>query len=474
MQQQRCKCKMIVAGGEACHGWNMFQPVSLPLWLFVLILLFAAVTFASHFLFPSVRWFFRKRAERLVERLNTRLQRPIEPFKLARRHDMIQRLIYDPQVTEAIVDHARSNGVPENVAFEKAKDYAREIVPSFSATAYFTFGMRAARWLSRSFYRIRLGTFDRSIVDTIDPDAAVVFVMNHRSNMDYVLVTYLVSQASAMSYAVGEWARVWPLSVMIRSMGAYFIRRKNRSALYRRVLARYVQMAVQGGVTQAFFPEGGLSLNGKVGAPKLGILSYIVSDFEPGARDVIFVPVAINYDRVLEDRFLIAADEAGVRKFRPPIGIMVMAVLRHLKLRILRRFDGLGTASVSFGEPLSLSAFLQNGDSAPTEAVAAELMVRVRQVVPIVPVPLVSMALLAGHGSRADVMIAVQNLLHQMQARGVKLPDRDLADLVTSGIDNLILRKIVLEDGDRLVVAQEAHPKLSYYANSIAHHLGES
>ena len=186
----------------------MFQPVSLPLWLLVLILLFAAVTFASHFLFPSVRWFFRKRAERLVSRMNERLRRPVEPFKLARRHDTIQRLIYDPAVVEAVVEHARENKVPENVAFEKARDYAREIVPSFSATAYFTIGMRLARWLSRSLYRIRLGSFDRKGLDEVDPDAAVVFVMNHRSNMDYVLVTYLVSQTSTLTYAVGEWARV--------------------------------------------------------------------------------------------------------------------------------------------------------------------------------------------------------------------------------------------------------------------------
>ena len=42
-------------------------------------------------------------------------------------------------------------------------------------------------------------------------------------------------------------------------MGGYFIRRGSRNALYRRVLARYVQMATEEGTTQAMFPEGGLS-----------------------------------------------------------------------------------------------------------------------------------------------------------------------------------------------------------------------
>jgi glycerol-3-phosphate O-acyltransferase len=81
--------------------------------------------------------------------------------------------------------------------------------------------------------------------------------MNHRSNMDYVLVTYVAAGSSPLAYAVGEWASVWPLRSLIRAMGGYFIRRQYRTALYRRVLARYVQMATGAGVAQAVFPEGG-------------------------------------------------------------------------------------------------------------------------------------------------------------------------------------------------------------------------
>ena len=108
---------MIVGSGLSCEFPNMTTTVAVPLWLFILIVLFAAVTFASHFLFPSVRWFFRRRLERAVAQLNQRLERPIEPCKLARRYDMIQRLIYDPQVAQAVSDHAAAHGIPENVAY---------------------------------------------------------------------------------------------------------------------------------------------------------------------------------------------------------------------------------------------------------------------------------------------------------------------------------------------------------------------
>jgi len=453
----------------------MTQPISMPLWVFILILLFAGVTFASHFLFPSVRWFFRKRAERVIAKVNQRLQRPIEPFKLARRYDMIQRLLYDPEVTKAIVEHARKEKIPENVAFEKARRYAREIVPSFSATAYFGFGIRIARWMSNSLYRIKLGAFDSKRLEEIDPDAAVVFVINHRSNMDYVLVTYLAANAGALSYAVGEWARVWPLSALIRAMGAYFIRRRSRGALYRKVLARYVQMATRGGVSQAVFPEGGLSLNGLLAPPRMGLLNYIVEDFDPEQRDVIFVPVAVNYDRVLEDTILIKADQSGNRRFRPRLSSVFRRVGRHMILRLTGRFRGFGTASVSFGEPLELSKYHKEGDGDLTEAIANELMQRIADVTPVVGVPLVAHHILAAKSlALAELETAVTRSLAFLQDRNLPGPRRDAAELVHDALSRLRGRGFVTESDETIAPTATGKAVLAFYANSIAHHFDAS
>ncbi len=449
----------------------MTQTISLPIWAFVLILLFAGVTFASHFLFPSVRWFFRKRAERVISKVNQKLQRPIEPFKLARRYDMIQRLIYDPEVTKAIVEHARKEKIPENVAFEQARRYAREIVPGFSATAYFSIGIRLARWLSKSLYRIKLGTFDRKRLEEIDPDAAVVFVINHRSNMDYVLVTYLAANAGALSYAVGEWARVWPLSAVIRAMGAYFIRRRSRGLLYRKVLARYVQMATRGGVSQAVFPEGGLSLNGLLAPPRMGLLNYIVDDFDPDVREVIFVPVAVNYDRVLEDTILIAANNSGTRKFKPPLIGVFARVARHIVLRLTRRFRGFGVASVSFGEPLELSKYHADGTHDLTEQIATELMKRIADVTPVVGVPLVSRHILQGAPIKvADLEASVARSLTLLKDRNLPSPNRAAAEVVHDALSRLEARHLILESPDGVTVTAKGKDILTFYANSISHH----
>lgn len=450
---------------------GMTSTVELPIWLFVLIVMFAAVTAASHLLFPSVRWFFRRRMERAVSRLNTRLERPIEPFKLARRHDMIQRLIYHPDVTSAIVEHARTQGIPENVAFEEAKRYAREIVPSFSASAYFGFAIRFARFLSQALYRVRLAYFDEDGLQNIPKESTVVFVMNHKSNMDYVLVTYLAAERSALAYAVGEWARVWPLSRLIKAMGAYFIRRKSRNALYRKVLARYVRLATDGGVTQAMFPEGGLSLDGAAQEPKVGLLKYIVDGFDPNLRDVVFVPVALNYDRVLEDRVLIEAAARGGKGFNARISVLGGFFMKQLWLRLRGRYHKFGYAAVSFGHPLSLAEFgsTQSGDVA--EALAQELMKRIQAVVPVLPVPMVALILEAAEAplSRSAIEAEFARRIDHLEDAHVHLPRADIAYATQVGLRMLTERRMIHKDAGtfRAIPAQTA--ALTFYANSIRH-----
>ncbi len=458
----------------------MSQTVELPLWLLILILAFAGVTALSHFLLPSVRWFFRKRMERAVERLNQRLERPIEPFKLLRRHDMIQRLIYDPQVIEAVAEHARQERIPEDVAFEQARRYAREIVPAFSATLYFGIAIRLARRLSQAFYRVRVEEFDEAALRRIAPDATVIYVMNHRSNMDYVLVTYLAANRAALSYAVGEWARVWPLSRLIKAMGAYFIRRRSRNALYRRVLARYVQIATAQGLTQAVFPEGGLSLDGRVGAPRLGILHYIITGHAQGrGRDVVFVPVGLNYDRVLEDRMLIRAARTGKRRFRLGLPAIAGIVLRHVQLRLSGRFRLFGYAAVSFGRPLSLAEFARDrSPEALTEALGNELMRRIRAIVPVVPVPLVAACLLQAEGplSRDDLIRRASARLAALREAGahVRPASMEPHEQIGRAIDLLCLRRLVRETPEGLRAAQGKGAVLSYYAAALPDLSGEA
>ena len=301
-------------------------------------------------------------------------------------------------------------------------------------------------------------------------DASVVFVINHRSNMDYVLVTYLVSQSSALSYAVGEWARVWALQSLIRAMGGYFVRRDSSNALYRKVLARYVHLATASGVAQAVFPEGGLTRDGALRPPKLGLLSYMVSGFDPqGGRDIVFVPVGLNYDRVLEDRILTAAASTpkGERPrfaFNPVV--LTGFLLRSLWLRLRGRWHRYGYACVSFGNPMSLRGYLGERGvdlrALPAEQRFAEierlgnrLMHEVGRVVPALPVSLVATAILAG-GERGlsslEIKGAVFELMETLKAEGahVHIPRQDQEYAVEVGLRMLLMRHLVRARGRRL------------------------
>jgi glycerol-3-phosphate O-acyltransferase len=316
----------------------------------------------------------------------------------------------------------------------------------------------------------------------------VVFVMNHRSNMDYVLVGYLASERAALSYAVGEWARIWPLQTLIRSMGAYFVRRDSGDELYRRVLERYVHMATSSGVTQAVYPEGGLTRDGRLRRPKLGLLDYILRAFDPqGGRDLVFIPVGINYDRVLEDRTLLLDLDPARR--RPPPGRAVANAFRFLAhnfgLMARGRWHRFGYACANFGSPVSMRAYCaergmdfrllpRDERHAAVERLGAELMRAVGDVVPVVPVSLVATVFVrdpAAALSELELKARVHDLIGELEEHGARvyIPRADLDYALVVGLRMLTERHLVLERDGLFTAAPAEMHVVRYYANSIAH-----
>ena len=467
----------------------MSQTVELPLWMIVIASILAAIAIADRLLSPAVRWFFRRRVNQAIEELNTRLQLKIRPFGTTRRDILIDRVTNDPQVVEAVAAHCRETGTPIEVSAASASRYAREIVPMFNAYAYFRIGTRLARWLATALYRVRLGYTNTEALANVAPESSVVFVMNHRSNMDYVLVTYLASSSTALSYAVGEWARLPILQTLIRFMGAYFIRRNARNPLYRRVLATYVRMATEAGVTQAVFPEGGLSRDGLLRTPKIGLISYIVSAHDHVAHDTVFIPVGLNYDRVLEDRSLVfeAAHDGKPMSTWKKSAKTLAFLTRNLKLRLAGKWHRFGYASVSFGDPVSVDEFLLTHGVAKwgalaeaerehlTEKLAQQLMGSIGALIPVLPVSLVSLALIEAGDARVDrldLKVRVCALIDQLVAKGmhVHIPRKDRDYEITVGLRMLILRRIVTEAADgQLLIRSKDRPIVVYYANAIRH-----
>jgi glycerol-3-phosphate O-acyltransferase len=464
------------------------EAVSIPFWLAAVAAALAAWALLEHVLMPALRWMVMRPANQVIDEVGKHLRIGIRPFQRTRRQALIQRLLTDPRVQQAAETFASEKKISLQKTMRIVERYARETVPAFNAYLYFRIGYWIGKRIAQMLYRVRLGYVDSENLARVQSDATVVFVMNHRSNMDYVLAGYLAADQTALSYAVGEWARIWPLSHLIRWMGAYFVRRNSKDELYRRVLERYIVMATEAGVPQAVFPEGGLTRDGRMREPKLGAIDYMLRGFRiDGERDLVFVPLGINYDRVLEDRTLLrSADPDALRRGGlGALGTTLRFFAHNLHLALRNRWYRFGYACVNFGAPVSMREYCRSRSldfhRLPAEerkremaALGHHLMDAVGRIVPVLPVPLIA-TVFARYGERPiselELKVQVERLAEALRERGahVYVPRRDFDYAINVGLRMLLLRRLVRER-DGLYYAHAAElPLLHYYANSIAH-----
>ena len=137
----------------------MTTTVTLPVWIFILLLLAAAWSILDRIFIPSIRWFFRRRINRVIDEIGSRLNIEIRPFQLTKRQVLIDRLAYDPKVIAAVQAYVQEHDIPHEVVQAKVLTYAREIVPAFNAYLYFASYLRALK-LARVFFSIFLNRCD--------------------------------------------------------------------------------------------------------------------------------------------------------------------------------------------------------------------------------------------------------------------------------------------------------------------------
>jgi len=439
---------------------------------------------------------FRIRAGRMALRAFHRSHARIDRYKLTRKAIVRETLLADAEIAAAVSEHAAESGTAEEAAWRRVETYIDEIVPFFNLLTYYRFGLVVSRALLNLFYKVS-AEYAGSRETELPRDSIVVYLMNHRSNADYVLVGYVLSGRVAISYAVGEWARVFPLEYIFKSFGAYFIRRKYREKLYHTVLERYVQLITRNGVTQGIFLEGGLSRDGKLGRAKIGLLDYLLGVArDPALRDRLhIVPVAINYDRVLEDRSLLRELDAREGRRRPPWYVQMGEVLSYvwwnLARLIARRWKRYGRASVVIGEPFAVGPWIeaQNrevGDLfgigrserlARIQGLADEALTRIAAIVPVTPVTLACAAVQSfdadfiAHDALVGRMEEMLEVLAELNAR-VITHEGGVEETFDRAWRMLRMRRMLVRSGEGYAVIPANRPLISYYANSVAHLLG--
>ena len=439
----------------------------------------------------------RRLASRIALRALHRSRSRVDRFKLTKKSLIRETLLADEAVGQAVREHSAENSIPESLTWKRVETYIDEIVPFFNILTYYKIGLVVSRVLLNFFYKVSAEYAGRSSQGTLPKDAIVVYLMNHRSNADYVLVGYVLSGQVAISYAVGEWARTFPLEYIFKSFGAYFIRRKYREKLYHTVLERYVQLVTRNGVTQGIFLEGGLSRDGKLGKAKIGLLDYVLGVArDPELRKRLYiVPVAINYDRVLEDRSLLRELDAREGRTRPPRRAQLMEVLRYVWWNtarlVARKWKRYGRAAVVIGEPFAVAPWLDEQDRltgglfaierperlSRVQALSDSVLEKIAAIIPVTSVTLACAAVQSfdgdfiSHEQLLARMSEMREVLRELNARVIHR-EGSVEEIFDRAWRMLSMRRILVRVGDGYSVLPGNRPLVSYYANSVSHLLG--
>ena len=458
----------------------------------------------------------------------------LDKYKFMNRVVIKHELMNDPDINREIIAHAGEKDTSIREVRNRVEDYIEEIVPFFNLLSYYKIGYWFANFLLNLIYEVVIDHENAEKLKKIPDNSVVVFVMNHRSNIDYILVAYMLARQISLSYAVGEWARVWPLEYIFKSFGAYFIRRQYRERLYHLVLEKYIQLISLQGVTQGIFIEGGLTRDGRFRKAKVGILDYIIRirknpDF---TGELVFVPASINYDWVLEDNVLVQEWQKGRKKsgpiekagslFRITVRGPVM-VMRNITRYFTGRLKHHGYASVSFSDPVFLSDLLKKEKTdifrmerydrlSRVQGFADSLLHSIGQVIPVTPVCLLSFVLAkagAGELQRNIILTELARVRGILRERGCRivtgkafepgkssmdrlenekstrkkelvsfeeefLGSEEAAEIMSIGMDLLKRRRIITVRGDLVVINKKKRPLLEYYAHSVEHLVPQS
>jgi len=210
-------------------------------------------------------------------------------------------------------------------------------------------------WVFRRLYKgVEVDEEGLARVKRAATEAPIVLCPSHKSYVDFLVVPWLLYEngMTPPHVAAGINLAFWPFGALARRGGAFFIRRKVKGdRVYTAVLRAYVKLLLRDRFPQEFYVEGGRSRTGKLLFPKTGLVSMEVDAWLDGAADdVLFVPMAIDYERLIEAGSY-ARELEGGEKQKETFG----ALLRAVKV-LFHRYERL---HVQFEEPISLRALAE-------------------------------------------------------------------------------------------------------------------
>ena len=276
-----------------------------------------------------------------------RAEKVVEGPTLRSAERVLSEIMADKGVQQAVRDRASQKRYSlERAERDAAKAY-REIAARMNSTLLAVLSMAVGVILRRLFSSIETRGLDK--VAEFAKNHPLVLVPNHRSYFDFLIVSLLFYNSYLVPphIAARDNMAFGPFGPIFRMAGAFYLRRSFDDPLYKQVFRAYVAYLVREGFTQEFFIEGGRSRTGKTMAPRLGMLSWDLDAFlECSRKDLFFVPIALTYERLVEEGGMVDELEGGEKSKES-----TLALFRARKY-LRKRF---GSVHVTFGEPISLS-----------------------------------------------------------------------------------------------------------------------
>ncbi len=275
------------------------------------------------------------------------------PYKSPDR--VIEETLRDRTLRKTLEEHAAATARP----IETVSREARRNLKSIAARLHPTMVTLAAPIFNWVFNRIYDGIeVDEAGLERTMKAAAtapIVLCPSHKSHVDYLVMSTVMWNRgyNVPLVAAGANLSFFPLGSFFRRGGAFFLRRSFKGdVVYTATFRAYLKKLVHDGAHQEFFLEGGRSRTGKLLSPKLGLLTWEVEAVLEGvSQDLYFVPVSIDYEKVVESSSYTRELAGGEKKPED-----LKALLNAPKVLGARY----GRIHLSFDEPISLAELMRS------------------------------------------------------------------------------------------------------------------
>src|SRR5919201_1036931 len=404
------------------------------------------------------------------------------PLKTADR--VIDETLRDLSLRRALAEIARERGRADESVEREARKDLREI-----AARYKPFVVDILKGvLDFVFHRIYDGVdVDEEGMKRLveaSKKGPLILCPCHKSHIDYMILSMICDDYGLQPphVAAGDNLNFWPVGRLLRSGGAFFIRRSFRGdRIYSATMGAYVKRLLQDGFTQEFFIEGGRSRTGKLHPPKFGMLTLEVDAWLTGVKpDAWFAPISLSYERLVEAGAY-QRELLGGEKQKEDAKALLGAT------KILR--SRYGRITVRVGEPISFAGLFRERGIDPATITPDEkkklvqhlglrIAAGINAAAPLAPTGLAA-AVLLSHDRRAlsetEILDRAEFLHTAALDAGAHGESDSVRGVVRNAVESLCADGTLVRHeagGERFyTVPEDRRIALNYHKNGILHFL---